>query len=365
MLSLIANTHEGSPVRPQPVIISLILLVLIAAPAGAVVVADLYRALVPVQDHSAEQLGRATSAGLAQVLVKASGSRAVLEDPAIQEVLPRARNYLQQYQYRRRDRDTLELEIQFDAEQVTGILSRALLPLWTADRPPVLVWLVVDDESGRRVASRESFPELVVAVEAEFDRRGVPVVFPLHDLQDAVAVDVHDLWQLESLSIYRASRRYQREDVLVGRLQAISGQRWMGDWMYLWRDESKSITQYGKDLDGFVAAGVQLTAEAMAARYAVAPTGTTGAGIFVRVDGLQTFADYRASANHLEEVELVESAVVAYAGNGTVVFRVNAQLEADQLQRVISAKGKLSLQQRFQPLAPELPTAELVYLWNP
>ena len=345
MLSL---TIDGSPRAVQHFFFSLILLLLCPAWAGAAVVENLYQAVVPVEDHSARQLSRATSAGLAQVLVKVSGSREVLRDPEVREALDQAQRYMQQYQYRRPHRGTLELEIQFDQQLVTGILTQALLPLWTANRPPVLVWLVVDDAAGRNVAARETHPGLLAVVEAEFHRRGVPVEFPLYDLQDTLAVSVHDMWQLDSLSIYRASRRYHSEDVLVGRLRAISDRRWMGDWLYLWEDENRAITEYGEPLDEFVSSGVHLAAEAMAARYAVAPTGSAGDGILVRVDGLLRYADYRASLDHLAAVELVEAAVVEYAGGDTVGFRVNAQLQADQLQRVIALKGKL---QRLDHLA--------------
>jgi hypothetical protein len=345
--------------------IGLFLFLLYPLGAGAVVVDDLYQANVPVRDHSAAQLNRATRAGLAQVLVKVSGSREVLRNADVREALDRAQSFMQQYQYRRPDRNQLELELQFDQQLVTAVLTRVLLPLWTANRPPVLVWLVVDDASGRNVATRETHPALVEVVRARFQRRGVPVEFPLYDLQDTLEVSVHDLWLLDSLPIYRASRRYRNENVLVGRLRALPDQRWMGDWMYLWQDESKAITEYGEPLDDFVGAGVNLTAEAMAARYAFAPTLTTGEGILVRVDGLPGFAEYRASLEYFQTLELVDGAIVEYAAGDTVVFRVNAQLQAEQLQRVIAQKGKLESLHQFEPLDAALPAAELVYQWRP
>jgi hypothetical protein len=352
-------------VRLRTLIFSLMLLPLCPLPAAAAVVENLYQAVVTVKDHSAAELARGTSAGLGQVLVKLSGSREVLEDPEVREVLAEARSYMQQYQYRRPERDALELVCEFDPDLVTGILARTMLPLWTANRPPVLVWLVVDDANGRRLADRASHPRLTEVVEAEFQRRGVPVQFPLYDLEDTLAVSVHDLWQLDSLSIYTASRRYGSENVLAGRLRSLTGERWMGDWLYLWQDESRGATGYGDALGDFVSSGVHVAAEAMAARYSVAPTGNTGDGILVRVDGLRHFGDYRASLEYLETVELVERAVVEYADGETVVFRVNAQLQSEQLQRMIAFKKKLELREQFEPLEPGLPEAELVYQWNP
>jgi hypothetical protein len=333
--------------------------------AAAVVMDDLYQANVPVRDHSAAQLKRATRAGLAQVLVKVSGSRDVLGNAQVREALDEAQDLMQQYQYRRLDRDQLELELQFDQQLVTDVLTTDLLPLWTANRPPVLVWMVVDDASGRNVATRESHPALVEVIQAEFQRRGVPVEFPLYDLQDTLEVSVHDLWQLDSLPIYRASQRYQSENVLVGRMRTLPEQRWMGDWLYVWRNQSNGITEYGEPLEKFVNSGVHLAAEAMAARYAFAPTATSGEGILVRIDGLLGFADYRASIDYLQALELVDAAIVEYAAGDTVVFRVSAQLQAEQLQRMIEEKGRLQSLEQFEPLDETLPAAELVYQWRP
>ena len=340
---------------------------LVLIPAGAIadVVEGLYQATVTVEDHGAKQLASATRAGLGQVFIKVSGSSAILEDPEVFDALGRADSFMQQYQYRRVEGDTLELEIQFDPQLVTDILTQALLPLWTANRPPVLVWLVVDDASGRNVASRDAYADLLEVVKAEFMRRGVPVEFPLYDLQDTLAVSVHDLWQLDSLSVYGASRRYKRDDVLIGRLRETSGDRWMGDWMYLYHNDSRSVTGYGESLDKFVASGVYIASESMAARYAVSPTGSAGEGILVRVDGLASFADYRASQDYLEAVELVDAAIAEYVAGDTVVFRVAAQLETEQLQQLIASKRKLELQQQFQELETDRPAAALVYQWNP
>ena len=352
-------------VRLQYLFPCLVLTLLCPLSVGAAEVENLYRAVVPVEDHSARQLNRATRRGLAQVMVKVSGSREVLRDPEVVDALDRAESFMQQYQYRRPQRDELELEVQFDQQLVTAVLTGALLPLWSANRPPVLVWLVVDDAAGRNFAAGDNYRELLGVVRAEFLRRGVPVEFPLYDLQDTLAVSVHDLWQLHSLPIYRASRRYHSDDVLVGRVRALSAERWMGDWLYLWENESRGVTEYGEALDDFVSSGVHLAAEAMAERHAVAPTGIAGDGILVRIDGLHRFADYRASLDHLQTVELVDGAVVEYVGGDTVVFRVSAQLQPEQLQRVIALKGKLQLLQQFEPLDATLPVAELVYLWSP
>ena len=80
-------------------------------PAAAVVVENLYRADIEVEDHSARVLQKATRAGLAQVLVKVSGSREVLENEDVKRGLRDNRRYLQRYQYHRLETGELNLQI--------------------------------------------------------------------------------------------------------------------------------------------------------------------------------------------------------------------------------------------------------------
>jgi hypothetical protein len=340
------------------------LLLLYACPAGAVVVENLHRARVDVEDHSRGQLLGATRRGLAQVFVKVSGDPDVLEYADVRRALDRAESYMQRYRYLRPD-GGLQLEVYFDPQPVNEVLRDAGAPLWTANRPPVLVWLVAEDADGRHRVTPDSNPALLEAVAEHLERRGVPAIAPLHDLQDTVALSVHDLWQLDEIAIGRASQRYGVTDVLVGRITALPGERWMGDWLYLLDDASISASFYGDETATLGAGAVDMVADDMAARYAIAAEGGGGASVLVRVDALSAYPDYRQVLQYFEGIELIDAAWPAYVEGDSVVFRLSAQAEAEQLHRIIALNRRLERQEFPEPLERGPLNQALVYRWIP
>lgn len=338
---------------------------LTSMPATAVLVENLYRADVVVAGHSSKALQNASRAGLAQVLVKISGSRDVLRSAEVKSALADNRRFLQRYQYYQTEADGLKLQIHYDSQLVTELLTQAQQPLWTANRPPVLIWLVVDDADGRRFATTDTHPALIESLQIEIQRRGVPAVFPLQDLQDSVAVSILDLWKLDRLAIYRASQRYAVGNILVGRLSAMADGRWMGDWLYLQEGESTAISFYGKELEPSSMAAIDFIAEHMADRYAVAAGSSLGEDVLIRVDNLRDYAAYRAVVTYLENIELVDSAYPAYVEGDSMVFRLRAQAAAEQLHRIIALSHNLRRQETAPPLSGYNELAQLVYQWNP
>ena len=72
--------------------------------AGAVIVDDLYVAEVLVNAQDDGQLNSGARAGLLQVLVRVSGSRAVAESPQVRAALAQPQSYFYQYSYESTDR---------------------------------------------------------------------------------------------------------------------------------------------------------------------------------------------------------------------------------------------------------------------
>jgi hypothetical protein len=333
-------------------------------PGFAEIVANLHRGVVAVEDHSDAQLQRATRAGLAQVLIKVSGDRGVLEFGPVRTALDRSRSFMQRYRYLRSEDGELQLQVHFDPQMVNDLLRDAGAPLWTANRPAVLVWLVAEDETGRHPVTLESNPDLLDAISRELERRGVPVVYPLHDLEDTLAVSVHDLWQLDQTPIGRASRRYGIENILVGRITALPMERWMGDWLYLNDQDTAGGSFYGEQTAVFSARAVDIIADRMAARYAVA-AGFGGEEVLVRVDAVSAYSDYRQVLRYLEGIELVDAAWPAYVEGESVVFRLSAQADAEQLHRIIGLNRRLQRLEFPEPLDRGPVNLVLAYEWLP
>jgi hypothetical protein len=338
-------------------------LLLFSGIARAEVIRDMYSAEVPVADQSSAELARASRLGLSVVLVKVSGSMEVLGNPVVREALGGGRNRLQRYAYNGDPGSpgSLLVTMLFDSAYITRLVIDAGLPLWTANRPMVLLWLVEEGDGGRQFVNVETEPAQVTTLRGEFSRRGVPVQLPLYDLSDTAALGPNQAWDLNSAALLQASARYNLENVLAGRFAQLATGQVAGEWVYLWQDQrlKRSVTAENEKL--FLREGVALVAEAMAARYAMAATANEG-GLTLSVTGVTGYADYAAIVAWMEGLELVERANIEQVEGDVILLRLQAQADAAQLATIIELNKRLIPIPVVIPGA--VPTADLNYQWQ-
>lgn len=313
--------------------------------ALAEVVADLYAASVPVTEQSSKVLDSASKEAMEEVLVKVSGSKRVLQYPGIAAALKDARSHVLQYSYVRGKppAPALSLRFEFDGRYITDLVTESGAPLWTANRPAVLVWIVVEDEQGRHFINQETAPDEAQLLVEAFSRRGVPVQFPVFDLQDTAAISTGDVWSLDAIAIQRASARYDAQEVVAGRLAVTSTGTSLGDWSYFREDDRINRSVTVPDLQAFLNSGVNIVAADMASRYAVAPTSSADdSGLRLTITGISNYKDYAALANWLENLELVEYANLEAVQGERVEFRLLAKTDAARLAGIIELNERLT-----------------------
>ncbi len=320
-----------------------IILLLWALASRAEVVSDLYLGQVPVGDRGQTQLAEAANKALAQVYVKVSGSAEVLALPAVAATLDDAIAHAQQFSYARHNDPDFPLlaRFEFNANWVTGVLKQAGAPLWTANRPAVLVWLVQQGSDGPQFVSRDSNPELVDLLTERFGRRGVPIRFPLLDLSDAAALSPRQVWQASEAPLALASRRYQAREVLSGRLQE-SGE---GVWAFAWTYYSPSGRLDREPGPASLAVAAQtaadLVAEDMAARYAISAGSASEQGLAMIVSNVRNYADYAAVLTWLERLELVDQVQVERVAGEHLHLRLQTRVNPEQLATIFELNRSL------------------------
>ena len=340
---------------------ALTLLFVAGGTVRAEMIQDMYSAEVPVADQSSAELVRASRLALSEVLVKVSGSVDVLGNPVIAGALGGARKHLQRYAYSKDPGATagLEVTVLFDRAYITDLVIKAGAPLWTANRPVVLVWLVGEEAGGRQFINVETEPALITALRDEFSRRGVPVQIPLYDLIDAAVLSPDQAWSLDDAAFERASARYDLQNILAGRFARLSTGQVVGEWTYLQGEERVIRSIPAENEEFFLKEGVALVAESMATRYAVAASGSDG-GLTLAVSGVTRYADYAAIVAWLEGLELIERASIETVQGDRILLRLQAQTDATQLATIIE------LNKRLVPAPFALPgsTDQLNYEWQ-
>jgi len=333
--------------KPLWKISSALLLLLLAAPAFSFTVEGLYSAEVAVEDQSAAQMLRAKKQGLGQVLVKVTGQTQSLNNARIRTAVVDADDYLQRFSFATQLTDgkpQAVIELAFDRLQVNQLIRDSGLPIWGTDRAAVLVWLVEDIQGTRQIVNDDGHP-MVAQIMAQADQRGMPLLWPLLDLEDQVAINAGDLWGLFRDTIKNASSRYQADAVLVGRMFQDSQQLWRVEWNF-WLDEiEQQWSSQGTDLAVLVDPLQDRLSSSLVEKFALAarikaPSDDRQSAI-LRVDQVTQFDDYVELRAMLHSIAGIQSVQLHSANGATLEFRIFAQSHLAQVKSVVDLKRRL------------------------
>ncbi|KFZ37229.1 hypothetical protein HR45_11135 [Shewanella mangrovi] len=191
-------------------ILAVLLLSLATNFAQAVEIAKLDQSTVVVDSRSHADRGQALQQALYNVLLLNSGAKELKDNPQIQAALPDAASLVVQYSYDKTE-EGLQLKATFEHDKVIRLLRQAGLPVWGKQRPLTLVWLATDGTGERALladgASSDERSQFALASNA----RGIPLMFPVMDLDDLMAVGVNDVRGMFADTVAKASVRYQAD----------------------------------------------------------------------------------------------------------------------------------------------------------
>jgi len=340
---------------------------LIAFACSAAHAANLYEVVVPVQNQDKTSLQKAAKLGLERVLIRASGEQNVADNYTISQTLKRAEQYVSQYAYGD-DFDLPTVKLSFSRDQVLNLLRKASLPVWSDERPGLVLWLVVDTPEGKQFVDQESFPELTKALGYEASRRGLSLVFPLYDLRDSTAMSIENVWNLDTFPAQQASQRYDSQSVLMGRLSPLSGGVWVSEWAYIQEGEVTRLDARDSDFR-FLRPAINRVADTMAASYAIAPQiagQDRGTGTIMHIAGLKGFADYADAIRYLESASGIAHANVLWMSGSDVLVNLVLRGTPEKVQ------GHFRLGRRMIPspetantfFPPEHLAVDWFYRWN-
>jgi uncharacterized protein len=331
-----------------------VLALVLLAPTAARELQGLYDAEVAVAGQSAPEREQALRKALAEVLVKVSGDRAAPRRAP--QVMEGAGRYVQQYGYRTAAQPGAELQLwaRFDAAAVDRALQQAGLPVWGRVRPTALVWLAVESGQQRYLLGADEPSQERAALEAAAERRGLPVLLPLLDLEDQGALKFADVWGGFGDMIMRASARYQTEAVLVGRLHRAAAGTWSARWTLYgagasahWEAQGSAEEAIGEGVDGL--------ADALAARFAGPAGEREQVRLTVAVTHIDSLAGYARAERHLRGLGPVAAVQVAQVEPDRITFELQVRGGRAALEQAISLGGALAADATVYPGRGEAP----------
>ncbi|HET6629953.1 MAG TPA: DUF2066 domain-containing protein [Woeseiaceae bacterium] len=339
------NTLQKACTFRRYSLILLGLMSLVAAlPAAAIEVDSLYTAKATLERDDAAHRAAAYTDALSQVLSRITGLSDPLQAPEIAPLFPDPSRYVLQY----RPGEDRSLWVTFDGAALERALRSANVTVWSNDRPLTLVWLAVDWGQGEREiiaagnGEEEDLPGplardrlLRERVQEAATRRGIPIAFPLLDVEDLQIVSFSDVWGGFDDRLLLASRRYGANSVLVGRIRPDARNRWswyFGNERRAWTGEPEAV--------------IEMLANTLASQFAIA--GNEQLDTFdLTISGIDSVAAYGAVQSYMENLDVVDALAIDRVTGDSVRYRVSAHGGAERLQRVLEFSGVLEPVNRF------------------
>lgn len=302
--------------------------------------AALYEGEAPVPDQSEEARIAALPEALAAVIVKLTGSPEAPLEPRLRERLGEAPDFVQHFRYRKQpvvvdgvpERRSFVVA-RFDRGSVDRLLEQAGVAAWPGPRPPLMLWLGIDDGRGPRLVA-EAQAQAVSALAQRAAAEGVGLIYPLLDLEDQQAVSVQAVWSEDVEALARGSARYGAQSLLSGRLER-SGSGWRAQWLLV--DGGEVVRRWsdtGGDAQALLAGGASGAVSALTQRYAgLGALGSPGR-YAVRISGIESAADYARAMAYLRSLSLVRGIELHSASGDRLQLSVDLGAGIEALQRL-------------------------------
>ncbi len=337
-----------------------VFLAMTAFAVSAADIAGLNSARVRVNDRSDAEFKRGVSRALERVILKLTGDSTAPRSDAGRNVVAQAKRLVQQFGYERPrysspNSNDLVLRVEFDARVLSEEMRSRNLAVWGKERPETLVWLIIDDRTGRKLLGAQDAHQMLRAAKNRAGTRGIPLVFPLADIGEASAVAEQVTSRALAQAVTANSEKYAVSSILLGHLRQIAPSLWENHWTLQVGAETIAWDQQGDIVELLVEDAIDGLADALGRRYAgPAQTGHRDV-VAVTITGLRSAADYARTERYLSSLDSVVNLSVRRVDEQGIIFDLTVQ------------GGLLTLSQSIsfgQTLSPD-PADAAVFRLNP
>ncbi|WP_020683483.1 DUF2066 domain-containing protein [Marinobacterium rhizophilum] len=332
-----------------------------AVAAGAVTVSGLYSAEIKVSSAGVPPAAGQVTDGLAQVMIKLSGSRDVVTQTGYGSVLLQAQELMREYTYRTSAEGEHWLQLSYDQAQLDALLQDVGIRGLGQQRPALLLWLVQKQAGSAEDYMAADHPAMQ-ALMAQAKRRGLALQLPLLDLQDFQQLSPEQLWQSAPDAVRRASQRYSPDAVLAGRVWSEGG-FWFSEFeLEGTRWETQRFALAG-ELDEQMTQVIDAVADSLLTGFVAAPVDYRPAGLVLQVEGVSGQADYLMLVERLRQSEGVTAVFPERISPGRLYLRLQLDTSVEQLEQTLRLDNRLEPVGRLDAAGVK-DTGLLQYRWQ-
>ncbi|MGZ8240374.1 MAG: DUF2066 domain-containing protein [Methylobacter sp.] len=319
--------------------------------AFAAEVQGLYETEVIAKSQSAGERDIAIKEALTIVLSRILAGSNILQHPAVQTALADASHYVRQYQYSLMESGSdanssaRAMRVLFDEPSLLNLVKTGRLQMWHETRPETLLWLVVEENGQRSFFKADMMPELDSALHRMSRQTGLPLLFPLLDLDEQRELSVSDVLSAYPHSLLAVSERYGVVSILAGRVVKMQG-CWKADWAFYFDETIEQWLKPCATLNEVILTGMQGVYDRLSKYYAVKPYTLDPGSVTLKVSGIRDMKDANRVTGYLKSLAMVKSAIWIGEKAGLNLYKVNfagkqgAFEEVVGIGRVLNPQGK-------------------------
>ena len=311
---------------------------------NAAELASLHRVSIEVANQSDSERIEAFKKGFQQVMHRVSIADALNSSTEYQQSIDKAEQFVSEYGYRRDDMTAqLVLDVLYSREAVKRLIAQARLPYWGADRPELLLWIAVEDQSGRYLVGSSDERPLAQSVQSITREAPLPVKLPVMDDIDQSMVTMVDIWGRFQAPIQQASVRYQSPvTATVGAAQLANGS-WTSRWLLMLPQKNERWEATGSSYEQVVREGIAKISQAIAQLYAFTPKAAeSNSDLIVRIVNVQSAQDYARVTRYLRDVSGVRQVFPHSYEQGELRLNVALLVDASDFAQTLALQNTLS-----------------------
>lgn len=320
-------------------IILLLIIMGMSQSVFAIKVSGLYQTTVNVVDESESARNKVLKQALTQVLVKLTSDINISSSSQINFLFENPKKYIKQYRYKMHDSDEkntdIELQIVFDAKALNTDIRSQGVAIWGDERPSIVVWLAAESDLGRHIVSFEDSPEYIDLMTDQAANRGIVLLFPLLDLEDNSKINVSDIWGSFREPVMIASKRYNADIILTGKLYSVQNEKKAIKWsVFIKNKQFESWVSKGSTVEGLLRKGIDNLVDKIAPSY-VHTNKIRPEYIEFEVVDINNIDDYARVIRYLENLQSINSVHVKKISDNKVSFELASLGNVDSLDKTI------------------------------
>ena len=306
----------------------------------------LYDVEVPVATQSSADTRAAAASAFATVLTRVTGLKEIPRNAVIAAALRNPGRFYARYRFVRKaggakdamDQQTV-LEVGFDPRTIQDLVRSAALPIWSANRPRVLAWIVLEEDVPSLAASDDTTP-WVRTIKARSRDRGLLVQLPLMDLADRERISGSTVSGGFSEQILGASERYGAQYVLTARIWMDGGGLWRGVGGLMFEGRQTNFAHEGETRDEVCEKVLDAVADELVQRFVVFGLHTEGISIWV--SGITSVSEYGSLLRYLQSLEFIDRVDVAEVSIDRIRIVVHTRSTLRGLSELLYSDGVIT-----------------------